>query len=103
MYYFLVLDQGTLYRRSCRKNFKKFSFDWKLEGLLHFLIVKSDWRKTNTPPSPTISPNASNKSFEIVILFDVVERSGNYVFDIHNALEKDIIGGYAFILGDLNP
>jgi hypothetical protein len=55
-----------------------------LEGLLPVLIVKSAWRKTNTPPSPTISPNTSNKSFEIAILFDVVERSGNYVF------EKDI-------------
>jgi hypothetical protein len=66
-------------------------------------MVERDGRATNPLLTPIISPNTSNKSFEIVILFDVVERSGNYVFDIHNALEKDIIGGYAFILGDLNP
>jgi hypothetical protein len=41
-----------------------------------FLIVKSDWRKTNTPPTL----KTSNKNFEIAILFNVVEKSGNYVF-----------------------
>jgi hypothetical protein len=46
-----------------------------------FLIVKSDWRKTNTPPTPIISLKTSNKNFEIAILFNVVEKSGNYVFE----------------------
>ena len=44
------------------------------------MIVKSDWRKANTPPTPTISPKTSNKNFEIAILFNVVEKSENYVF-----------------------
>jgi hypothetical protein len=35
-----------------------------------------------TPPvMPTISPNTSNKNFEIGILFNVVENSGNFVFE----------------------
>ena len=46
-----------------------------------FLIVESDWRITNTPLTPTISPNTSNQNFEIAILFDVVKKSGNYVFE----------------------
>ena len=29
------------------KNFKKSSFDWKLKGLVLFLIFKCDWRATN--------------------------------------------------------
>ena len=44
-----------------------------------FLIVKSDRRKTNTPP--TISLKTSNKNFEIAILFNVVEKSRNYVLE----------------------
>ena len=36
---------------------------------------------TNLPPTPTISPDTFNKNFEIVILFNVVERSGNYAFE----------------------
>ena len=46
-----------------------------------FLIVKSDWRRTKTPPMPTISPKTSNKICETAILFNVVEKSGNYVFE----------------------
>ena len=46
-----------------------------------FLIVESDWRATNLPLTPTISPNTSNQNFEIAILFNVVESSGNYVFE----------------------
>jgi hypothetical protein len=46
-----------------------------------FLIVKTDWRATNLPPTPTISPNTSNQNFEIAILFNVVEKSGNEVFE----------------------
>jgi hypothetical protein len=69
---FLVLDQGTSYRRSCRRNFEKDSFDWKFKWLMPFLIVKSDWKATNTPSTTTISPNTSNQSFEISILFSVV-------------------------------
>jgi hypothetical protein len=46
-----------------------------------FLIVESDWKATNAPSKPTISPNTSNQNFEIAILFNVVESSGNYIFE----------------------
>jgi hypothetical protein len=46
-----------------------------------FLLVESDWRATNPRFTPTISPNISNQNFEIAILFSVVQRSGNYVFE----------------------
>ena len=29
---------------------------------------------------PIVSPNTSNKNFELTILFNVIERSGNYFF-----------------------
>ena len=29
-----------------------------------------------------MSPNTSNQNFEIAILFNVVERSGNYIFEL---------------------
>ena len=38
--------------------------------------------ESNKPPlTPTISPNTFNESFEIAILFNVDEFSGNYVLD----------------------
>ena len=46
-----------------------------------FLIADSDWRAATTPLTPTISPNTSNQNFQIVFLFNVVESSGNYVFE----------------------
>jgi phospholipase/lecithinase/hemolysin len=46
-----------------------------------FLIVKHDWRKTNTLSTPTISPKTSNKNFEMAVLFNAAEKSGNYVFE----------------------
>jgi hypothetical protein len=51
-----------------------------LKGPVPFLTVKSNCRATNLPPTPTIFSNTSNKNFEIAILFNVVENSGNYVF-----------------------
>ena len=49
-----------------------------------FLIVESD-RRSNTPPpfTPFIFPNTSDQYFyfDVVILFNVVEGSGNYVFE----------------------
>jgi len=33
---------------------------------------------------PTISPNTSNQNFEIAIMFNIVERSGDYVFHDDN-------------------
>jgi hypothetical protein len=64
------------YRKHCRKNFKKGSFDRKLKVLVTYLIVGIDWRATIAPLTPTISPNTSNLNFEIDILFNVVESSG---------------------------
>jgi hypothetical protein len=71
----------VLIKKCCRRNFKTGSFDWKFKGLVAFLIVESDWRATKPPVIPIISPNTSNQSFEIDILFDVVQRSRNYVFE----------------------
>jgi hypothetical protein len=36
------------------------------------------------PPTPNIYKNTSYKNFEIAILFNVVERSGNYFFEDDN-------------------
>jgi hypothetical protein len=44
-------------------------------------LVKSDWEKTNTPPTLTISPKTSNNNFEIAIFLNVVKKSGNYMFE----------------------
>ena len=55
------------------------SFDWKLEWLVTFLIVESDWKATNTPSTSTVYPNTSNQKFEIAILFNAIEYSGNYI------------------------
>jgi hypothetical protein len=48
-----------------------------MKGLLPFLIVESDWRATNAPFTPAISPDTFNQNFEIAILFNVVESSRN--------------------------
>jgi hypothetical protein len=55
------------------------------------LIVESDSKATDTPSTPTISPNTSNQNFDIAILFNVVESSGNYIFvqDIHSTVFRD--------------
>ena len=55
--------------------------DWQYKALVPLLIVESDWKETTMP---TISPNTSNQSFGIAILFSVVKRSGNYVFQDDN-------------------
>jgi hypothetical protein len=65
--------------RLCRRNLKK--GDLKFKGLMLFLIVESDWKATNTPSMPSSSPNTSNLIFEIAILFNAVESSGNYIFE----------------------
>jgi len=51
-----------------------------IETASALLLVKSDWRTTNSPPTPTISPNTSNQNFEMVIFFNEVKRSGNNLF-----------------------
>jgi hypothetical protein len=57
---------------------------WKLKGIVPFLIVESDWRGTNPPLTPTISPNISNQNFTIDILFHIVESSGKKFFEDDN-------------------
>ena len=48
-------------------------------------IVESDLEGNYPPPPmPIISPNTSDHNFEIAILFSVVERSGNSVFEGDN-------------------
>jgi hypothetical protein len=74
--------QIMTYRKFCCKNFKKGSFDWKLRGILPFLIVEIDRREN--PPTPIISPNIPDQRFDMAILFNVVERPGNYVFEDDN-------------------
>jgi hypothetical protein len=51
-----------------------------LEWLVPFLIVESDWKATNTPSTPTISPETSNQNFEISILFSVVDFQIEIIF-----------------------
>jgi hypothetical protein len=64
MYYYLFfLDQGTSYRRICRRYFKKDSFDSKLKGLVPFLIVESDWR-ANSPSRPSFLLHIQLKSWD---------------------------------------
>jgi hypothetical protein len=67
--------------RCCRRNFKNGSFDWKLNGLVSCSTIESDWRAINPLLTPTFSPNKFSQNFEIVILLNVVKRSGNYVFE----------------------
>jgi hypothetical protein len=57
----------------------------KLKRLVPFLIVESDWM-ASSPLSPRISLNTINKNFETAILFHVVERARNYVFEDDNPL-----------------
>jgi hypothetical protein len=52
-----------------------------MKGLVPILTVKSDWKATNPPLIPTISPNTSNQNIEIGILFNVIENSGYCVFE----------------------
>jgi hypothetical protein len=56
----------------------------KLKEQVPFLMVKSDWRATNPLLTLTISKNTSNKNFKTAILFNVIEKSGNYVFEDDN-------------------
>ena len=71
----------------------------EIEWLVPFLIVKSDWKATNTPSAPTISPNTSNRNFEIAILFDVVKRSGNFVFENETPLTALRARVVSYVLG----
>ena len=45
------------------------------------LIFESDWRATSPPPWSTIPSNISSQNFESSILFNVVEKSGSFVFE----------------------
>ena len=96
------------YRKCCRKNFKKGSFGWKLKWLVPFLIVESDWKATSTPSTPTISPNTSKQNFEIPILFNAFESSGNYTFEqgtsptvFRARVISYALGAYKFLLKSL--
>ena len=58
------LDQDTSFRRRRRTNFIKGSFDWKLRGLVGFLIDKSDWWANHLSFRPTVSPNTFNRNWD---------------------------------------
>jgi hypothetical protein len=45
-----------------------------------FLIVKSDWKATDTPSMSTISQNTSNQNFEIAVLFSMVDFQIEIIF-----------------------
>ena len=53
----------VFYRKCCRRNFKKDSFDWELKGLVPFLIVESDWRATSLLPYAHNSPKHIQSKF----------------------------------------
>ena len=57
----------------------------KLKGLELYLIVESDWRATKPLPTFTNSLSTPNQNFETAILFNVVEKSRNYVFEDDNS------------------
>ena len=100
IYNFLTLKQGTQYRRSCCRNFKKGSFNWKLVWLIPFLIVESDWKATSTPSMPTISRNTSNQNFQIAILFSVVDFQIEIMFlrrTLPTALRARVV---SYVLGE---
>jgi hypothetical protein len=46
-----------------------------------FLTVEREWKAANRPLTLTIFPNTSNHNLETANLFNVVESSGNYVFE----------------------
>ena len=92
----MFLDQGSSCQWSFRRNFKKGSldlkikgiilfliveFDWKLKGPVPFLAVERDWRAANPLARPQFSQRHPINIFEIDILFNINERSGNYVFE----------------------
>ena len=52
----------------------------KLNRLVPFLLVKSNWREARPPTTPIYFQETCNQNFGIAILFGVVVRSGNYVF-----------------------
>jgi len=56
----------------------------EIERANALLIVECDRRATNPPPTPTICSNTSNQNFKIAILFNIVERVGNYVSEENN-------------------
>jgi hypothetical protein len=56
----------------------------EIERASALLKAKSDWRATKNPLTPSISLNTSNQNFEMAILFNVVESSGNEVFEDDN-------------------
>jgi hypothetical protein len=56
---------GRFIQKSCRRNIERGSFDWKLQRLVPFLIVESDWKATSPFP---LRPSFSNDNFEIAIL-----------------------------------
>jgi len=64
-----------------------------MSGLVPFLIIARKWKATNPSLLPTISSNKSNQNLEIAILFNIDERSGNYVFEDDNFLLPTILKG----------
>jgi hypothetical protein len=76
-----ALGHIRFYRKFWRRSCKKGSFNWKLRGLVPFLVVKSDQRVNAPPPTPIILPNPSNQIFEIAILFSVPDRSRSHFFE----------------------
>jgi hypothetical protein len=60
---FFGFRQGHFVSKELSKKLKKFSFDWKLEGPVPFLMVERDGRVTNPLLTPIISPNTSNENF----------------------------------------
>ena len=58
------------------------SFERKLNLLVSFLSDQKYWRATRTPslPEGPLPPKSSNHNFEIVILFNIVQRSNIFGF-----------------------
>jgi hypothetical protein len=66
-----------------------------------FIIVESVWRATSPPLTPTFSTKTANQNFETAILFNVVERTGIYVFEDDNSLKALKLRIVNFALGHI--
>ena len=86
LYYCLLYTSDAADDMQCvdlggRRIIKKIFFKQKTAYEIMPSLVGSEMCIRDSPPTkPIIFPNTSNQNFEITILFNVFERSGNYVF-----------------------
>ena len=70
----IVLTQGP-------RILQEGSFERKLKVLVLFLSDQKNWKATRPPPTLIFFPKSPGENFEIAILFSIVKKSNNYVFE----------------------